>query len=84
MRNKIWMIEWIISENSFRVSRYAEPDKYVGYGYYIKDTIRDLTSIYPEWEVILIRDQAGCVSYKLNDENPEIVTFVDNLRRLLS
>lgn len=84
MRNKIWIIEWSVLAKSFRIMRFQDMSKVVGHDYYIQDAIRDITGNYPEWEVILIRDQAGCVSYKLNDENPEIVTFVDNLRRLMS
>lgn len=73
MRNKIWIIEWSIINHTYLIKRYAEPTILVGTDYYIDDCIKDINGNYPEWEVILIRDQAGCVSYKLNEENSHIL-----------
>lgn len=63
-KDALWLVEYIPAKDSYRISRFAEPDKAIAYSDNYEDAQWDIVANYGNVvKIILIRKWDGSVDY---------------------
>ena len=64
MKDKLWLVEWVHSTESYRISRYADPARAVAYEDQWQDAVKDIRANYGiDSVIIFITKSDGTVDY---------------------
>ena len=63
-KDKLWLVEWIPAKDSYRISRFAEPDQSIAYEDSWQEAVRDIGANYSiDGLIIFVRKSDGTVDY---------------------
>ena len=64
VNDKLWLVEWLVTRRSFRISKFVDPNYTVAYEDSWQDAVRDIRANYPiDGLIIFIRKEDGNVDY---------------------
>ena len=64
VNDKLWLVEWSVVRNSFRVCKFVDTQYAVAYEDSWQDAVRDIRANYPiDGLIIFIKKQDGNVDY---------------------